>query len=271
MKGAKLGQHFLVNKNVAEKIARKFLQHISKAEQHPILEIGPGKGILTDLLIKYRQGNLFTAVELDNSLFYKLKNKYHNSKDVEFLNRDILKIDLARLFPTENQMVHVAGNVPYHISKEIMDWVIKHHHKIQSATFMVQKEFADKLLPTAKQDQTNAQSILLNTIFDIQKDFDVQPGSFSPQPKVKSTVFSIEKPPEIQFGTIDYHEFYQFLKECFKNRRKTFINNIGNATNTEKLWEFFEENQINPKIRAEQLLKEDFLLIFTCLRHPVIH
>ncbi|MCP5054949.1 MAG: ribosomal RNA small subunit methyltransferase A [bacterium] len=262
---ARLGQHFLVNKNVAEKIARRFLP-----VNGPVLEIGPGKGILTGLLVKYRENNPVTAIELDNTLFYKLKNKYEHIDDFQIQNRDILKIQLSQLFPRQESPVtiNIIGNVPYYISKELMDWVIVHHQMIQRGVFMMQKEFVDKVMHTQAKGvlQSNAQSVILNLLFRLEKLFDVQPGSFSPHPKVKSTVFLFEPLHPAETNGIDIDEFYVFLKQCFMNRRKTLLNNLSPGFNTETLWEIFESTHINPRLRAEQLKLEEFRKIYLCLR-----
>ncbi len=266
MKGANLGQHFLVNNNVAEKIARQFLP-----AQGPILEIGPGRGILTDLLLKYRAENglnPFTAIELDYALFYQLKNKYAHLTDFEVQNRDILKIDLHHLFPAQSQTVNIIGNVPYYISKELMDWVLTYHKKIKKGIFMMQKEFVDKVKPLPGSDQTNAQSVLLNYLFEMRALFDVLPGSFSPQPRVKSTVFQFAPFAQEQLPESDIHRFYLFVQRCFMNRRKTLLNNLANAVNTETLWHIFETHHINSMLRAEQTTLAEFLLLYRCLQPP---
>jgi 16S rRNA (adenine1518-N6/adenine1519-N6)-dimethyltransferase len=253
----RLGQHFLVNRNVAEKIARGFFP-----VEGPVLEIGPGKGILTELLIKYRRGNTIIAVELDNTLFYKIKNTYAGTEDFRVLNRDILKIDLDSLFPGDTQQVNIIGNVPYYISKELMDWVIKCQRKIRQGMFMVQKEFAEKLMATGRTARTGAQSILLNWLFRMHKQFDVQPGSFAPQPRVKSTVFLFQPRSNARSSDIDVDAFYRFLRGCFKNRRKTLLNNLSAFAAAERLWEIFEACGINPRVRAEQLTVEEFSEIY---------
>lgn len=255
---ASIGQNFLVNQNVAEKIVKKFLPVEGK-----ILEIGPGKGILTDLLVKYRQDNKITAIELDEALYYKLRDKY--TENFEVLNRDILKIDLNRLFPDTEEKIHIIGNVPYYISKDLIDWVIQHVKRIKKGIFMMQKEFVDKMFSSTDSKDYNAQSVLFNGLFYLEKQFDVQPGSFSPQPKVKSTVFSFETLAENLGENIDSQEFYQFLQRCFANRRKTLLNNLSDLDGHERLWDAFEYHNINPKIRAEQLTLPDFLEIYSHL------
>ncbi|MCP4147964.1 MAG: ribosomal RNA small subunit methyltransferase A [bacterium] len=261
---AKLGQNFLVNKNVAEKIVRLFLP-----AEGAILEVGPGKGVLTGLLVKYRKNNSIKAVELDMGLFYKLKSTYHYDF-FETVNRNILKVDLELLFPGEKR-INLISNVPYYISSEFIDWVISQAGHIKKGVLMLQKEFVDKLSSGPDSKNYNAQSVMFNTLFRFRKGFDVSPGSFFPQPRVKSSVFSFENAFEDDelkpVPETDYAAFYRFLRSSFKNRRKTLINNLEKQYHTETLWEIIETLHINPKIRAEQLTQEDFINIFLRIRN----
>jgi 16S rRNA (adenine1518-N6/adenine1519-N6)-dimethyltransferase len=260
MKTAKLGQNFLVNRNVTEKIANRFFP-----VDGPILEIGPGKGILTELLLKYRKNNRLIAVEYDELLFYRMRETFSAESDFQVLNRDILKVDLHRLFPEENGQVNVVSNVPYYISKDLMEWVIAQAQIIQKGVFMMQKEFVEKLTSRCGTKEYNAQSILFNGLYNVEKLFDVQPGSFSPPPKVKSTVFSFKRERIAPGENIVTADFYVFLQQCFRNRRKTLLNNLSASHSQERLWEMLESCGLNPQIRAEQLSLEDFLNIYGAL------
>lgn len=261
MRTSTLGQNFLVNRNVAEKIIKLLLP-----VDGDILEIGPGKGVMTELLFRHRRGNKIIAVELDDTLFYRLKNKHSGEKDFDLLNRNILKLDLSRIYDagmeTRSQKVNILGNIPYYISSELMDWVIRYHDIIARGVFMVQKEFADKLAAPGGSKLYNAQGIMFSTLFRLKKCFDVQPGSFSPRPAVKSTVFSFERlTPSIE-EDIPQSGFYRFLQSCFKNRRKTLLNNLTTAANRERLWEIFEHLRLDPRLRAEQLTRGDFQAVY---------
>jgi 16S rRNA (adenine1518-N6/adenine1519-N6)-dimethyltransferase len=250
MRKAKLGQHFLVNCSIAEKMMQTFFP-----VEGPILEIGPGKGILTQYLFNRCPECQITAVELDNTLFCELKNRF--SKSIDLLNRNILHVDLYELFPGEDEAVSVIGNVPYYISKELLDWVIAHHKKIKKGMFMMQKEFVNKFISPA-----NAQSLLFVWLYRVEKLFDVQPGSFSPRPRVKSSVFLFERVLSPIEKDIDAMDFYDFLQQCFRNRRKTILNNLGALYNTKTLVGILEKLHINPKVRAEQLTLKDFLEMY---------
>jgi len=255
MAPAKLGQHFLVNKNIAEKMIRAFFPVPGS-----ILEIGPGPGILTDLLIKYRdeKENKIFAVEVDRELYHKIKAKHKENINIIYLS--VLNLDLETLSPQGK--INLISNVPYYISREIIDWVIAGHHKIEKGMFMMQKEFTDRLsLPGPSRDNS-ARALMFNYLFDFQKLFTVSPGSFSPPPKVISTVFLFEKKEDHSSEKIDTGFFYLFLKDCFRNRRKTLFNNLQTKYPPEQIWEVFDRTKINPKIRAEQVILKDFLSLF---------
>jgi 16S rRNA (adenine1518-N6/adenine1519-N6)-dimethyltransferase len=250
MRKTKWGQHFLVNRSIAETMVQTFLP-----VKGPVLEIGPGKGILTQYLFNRCPECQITAVELDNTLFCELKDRF--SKSIHILNQNILHVDLYELFPGEDEAVNIIGNVPYYISRDLLDWVIAHHKKIKKGMFMMQKEFVNKFISPA-----NAQSILFAWLFQVEKLFDVQPGSFSPQPGVRSSVFLFERILSPLEKDIDVMNFYRFLQQCFRNRRKTLVNNLGTSYETMAVQEVFEELRINPKVRAQQLILNDFLGIY---------
>lgn len=256
MKTVKLGQNFLINKNVAETIVKHFLPTDGN-----ILEVGPGKGILTDLLVKHRKNNKIIAVELDTGLSHNLKDKY--IENVQVISKNILKVNLPHLFQDEKK-INLISNAPYYISSGFIDWIISQAKYIKKGILMMQKEFVDKLTARSPSKEYNAQSIVFNFLFHLEKVFDVNPGSFSPRPKVKSTVFIFKNlsekiEPEKR---VDIKSFYLFLKSCFKNRRKTMFNNLEKQHHKEELRKVFEVHEINHKIRAEQMDLEDFLNIY---------
>lgn len=257
---AKLGQHFLSNPGAAQKIADTFLP-----VSGPILEIGPGKGVLTDLLIRNRnqRDNPIVAVELDKTLAQPLQARYSDTPGFNVLNRDILKTDLTTLFSEDKQVIHVAGNIPYYISKEIMDWVIRYHYLIETGIFLVQREFAVKLLEHSKGNFINAQAVVLNHLYTVTRCFEIQPGSFSPPPKVKSTVFTIRRKTQSPYPALDTDHFYGFVKRCFQNRRKTVINNLSAASDGMDWPNLFDRLGIDVRVRAEQLTLEQFLRLFS--------
>ncbi len=248
-RSARFGQNFLINKKVAEKIVKIFFP-----VHGVILEIGAGNGILTDFLYKYRKGNKVIAVEFDRELFVKIEKRY--GYDFEVINANILEINLNDNFSDKN--INLISNVPYYISKDMIDWVIFNRSKIKRGIFMMQKEFVNKLIK--KED--SAQSILFRFLFCSKKLFNVNPGSFYPQPKIVSSVFLFEKIIRKKGEEVDIKGFYAFLKKCFMNRRKTLVNNLSVVLNGELLKSILIKNKINLNVRAEELKLENFLEIY---------
>jgi 16S rRNA (adenine1518-N6/adenine1519-N6)-dimethyltransferase len=252
----KLGQNFLINRNVAQKIVDAFLP-----VEGEILEIGPGKGVLTELLVKTGVKKKVKAVERDKKLCSFLKNK--KFEGVQIINRDILAVELEHLF-SSSKRINIISNVPYYISSEIIDWVITQEEQIKKGIFMMQREFVGKLISSPASKKTSAQAIIFKQLFQLKKLFVVNPGSFRPPPKVKSVVFSFENifKEGLSVNRNELKCYYSFLKICFQNRRKTLINNLAECYNIHKLKELFASLHLYQVIRAEQVQPDDFFRIF---------
>lgn len=262
----KLGQHFLYDKKIAEKI----ISTIHSSEE-AIIEIGPGKGIMTELLAGQGGERPIIAIEKDKELYNNLLSS-ENLKGVEILNKDILKFNIGEV--SESKNITILGNIPYYISKEIIDWIISENEFISSGTLLVQKEFFLKVTSSPGIKTYNAQSVIFGLIFNSKKVFDVKPGSFSPPPKVTSVVFTFTKPVlrspggaergQTPFGG-EIAGLYKMLKTAFLHRRKTLINNLGKDYNKEKISKFLESKSLPPDIRAEDISREDLMDLYLSL------
>jgi 16S rRNA (adenine1518-N6/adenine1519-N6)-dimethyltransferase len=252
-KSAKLGQNFLHDKNIAAKIMNVFLP-----QQGPVLEIGPGPGILSALLLEKVPAEQVTLVEIDRFLAAALRQRFGAAPRI--IEEDILKIDLASLYPQER--VAVIGNLPYHISKELIDWFMAQRDRIGAAVLMLQKDFVDKILAAPGGKQFNAQSVLFQLLFRSRRVFDVPPGAFSPRPKVVSTVIMSEQAePPIQYA----EEFYAFVRQCFAGRRKTLANNLAGRFPPAVLAAALAAAGAGAQARAEQLRPERFASLWRAL------
>jgi 16S rRNA (adenine1518-N6/adenine1519-N6)-dimethyltransferase len=250
-KSAKLGQNFLHDKNIANKIIREFLP-----QPGPVLEIGAGPGILSEMLLKNIPANLITLVEIDRFLAQKLKERFGDQ--LQIIENNILDIDLAGIYPDEH--VGIIGNLPYHISKELIDWFIAQRAKISSAVLMLQKDFVDKLLSPAGNKKYNAQSVVFQLLFRARRCFNVSAGSFTPAPKITSTVLAVHPVESPLQAAAD--EFYNFVKLCFAGRRKTLWNNLAAHIEKELLASMFATCGLEPCVRAEQLSAKLFHDLF---------
>ena len=229
-----LGQHFLSNSTILERIARA----ACPAPVDLVVEIGPGKGALTQHLLNH--ASRVVAIEIDNILVQYLANKFKDEPRLTVINQDVLKADLGAWGPAT-----IAGNLPYYITSPILDKVFAAGEAWQRAAFLVQKEVAERI--TAKpgsrdygflsvQTQSNAFAKIL---------FSVGRGAFSPPPKVESAVFALDRvPPPVE----DLPGFLKFASAAFRHKRKTLRNNLLERYTREQL----DLVKIGSK-RAEQL------------------
>jgi 16S rRNA (adenine1518-N6/adenine1519-N6)-dimethyltransferase len=250
----KLGQNFLHDKNIAAKIINEFLPQTG-----PVLEIGAGPGILSGLLLEKMPTGPITLVEVDSFLAQRLRERFGDRLRV--MENNILDIDLAGLFPVGQ--VAVIGNLPYHISKELIDWFIAQRAKISLAVLMLQKDFVDKLLAAADRKKYNAQSVVFQLRFRARRCFNVSPGSFLPQPRVMSTVLAV-RPDEFPLED-NTDKFYDFVKLSFAERRKTLWNNLAPHYERALLPSVFKAAGVSPQARAEQLPPGTFVDLFAAL------
>ena len=238
----RFAQHFLNSKELAEKIVLA----INPEPHHKILEIGPGKGILTDFIIKHFPKNKIILVELENEAYNLIKTKYE-VYNIEILHQSILKYSF-----NDDTQYSVIGNLPYNISSQILIWTLKNHKNIREAVFMFQKEVANRIVAKPNTKEYSSLSVLVQTFYNPKIIFNVAPGSFSPPPKVRSAVVKLERKAEIP--KIDFTEFEKIVRRAFGKRRKILKNNIP---------EIPEEYKDK---RAEQLTLEDYLKIYNKIK-----
>ena len=175
-----LGQNFLIDKNIIEKIVS-----ITNILEKDVMEVGPGTGNLTEYILKKNPGKLF-LVEKDEYLSKKLQTKF--SDKVQIINQDILKVDEKSL--SDNKLI-VFGNLPYNISTEIIcNWILKLNNSFwfTELILMFQKEVADRIVSKMNSSNYGRLSVLLNWKMDIKKIFDISPNCFSPKPKINSSL-----------------------------------------------------------------------------------
>jgi 16S rRNA (adenine1518-N6/adenine1519-N6)-dimethyltransferase len=253
-KSAKLGQNFLHDKNIANKIIKVFLP-----QPGPVLEIGAGPGILSGLLLERMPTGPITLVEVDRFLAQGLRQRFGDQ--LQIMENNILEIDLAAVYPEGR--VAVIGNLPYHISKALVDWFIAQRPKISAAVLMLQKDFIDKLLSPAGNKKYNAQSVVFQLLFRTRRCFNVPAGAFTPPPTIMSTVLAVSPtaaPPQAASK-----EFYDFVKLSFSERRKTLWNNLAPRYEKQTLATAAAACGLQDHARAEQLPAKSFLALFTAL------
>jgi 16S rRNA (adenine1518-N6/adenine1519-N6)-dimethyltransferase len=210
-----LGQHFLKDLSVAERIAKT----ISGYPELPVLEVGPGMGVLTQFLLG-DQRNL-TVVELDSESVEYLHTHYPTLNE-RIIQADFLKLNLDDLFP---EPFCVIGNYPYNISSQIFFKVLEYKDKVPCCTGMIQKEVAERLASKPGKKAYGIITVLLQAWYDIEYLFTVEPEVFDPPPKVKSAVIRMTRNTRT---TLDCDEtaFKTVVKTAFNQRRKTMRNSL---------------------------------------------
>ncbi len=208
----KLGQHFLNSKRLATKIV-----DFAKIDDEVVLEIGPGKGILTKQIAE--RAKKIYAIEIDKKFVEKLKK--NNFPNVVIISGDFLKLDLKNF-----KRPVIVGNIPYSITRYIIEKLIKERNHFKRAVLTVQKEYGQRLCASVGTRQYNAITLLANYYFHIHKGFAVPARFFSPQPKVSSVVISLTHKKSV-LGIEDEDAFFTFIKGIFRYRRKSLRNALA--------------------------------------------
>lgn len=211
-----LGQHFLTDETIAARIAAT----LDDYKGMPVLEVGPGMGVLTKYLLDY--GHDVTAVEIDEESVDYL-NQNFPSLHGRILGDDFLKMDLAQVMG--NRQFCVIGNYPYNISSQIFFKVLDYKDFIPCCSGMLQKEVAERLAAAPGSKVYGILSVLLQAWYDVEYLFTVNENVFNPPPKVKSGVIRMKRNDVTQLGC-DEKLFRTIVKTTFGQRRKTLRNSI---------------------------------------------
>ena len=206
-----LGQNFLIDQEIL-----KLIINLTSIEGKSVLEIGPGTGNLTSLILK-KKPKEFCVIEKDNTLAEKLTNDYKNK--IKVINEDILKINENLLF---SEKIKVFGNLPYNISTEILcKWIVslKDYFWFDCLILMFQKEVADRIIAKSNSSDYGRLSILSNWKLNIKKICDIKPKSFYPRPKIDSSLL-LFTPKDNFYPIKNAKNLEKVTRIFFKHRRK---------------------------------------------------
>jgi len=251
----KLGQNFLVDGNIVEKIAES-----AAPENACVLEIGPGFGALTGRLLA--RGGEVAAYEIDAGLARALSSLYEGESRFHLFHKDFLKADidteLAELF--DNNEVYVAANLPYYITSACIMALLTAKLNIKRITVMVQKEVADRLCASPGSKDYGALTAAVSFFSVPKRLFNVSPSCFYPRPDVESTVVQMElvsKPGE------DADEYLNTVRSLFAMRRKTVRSNLRQSLGISKdeAEELLDAAGVDGNARAESFTVSDFLAV----------
>ncbi|KQC07816.1 MAG: hypothetical protein APR62_05900 [Smithella sp. SDB] len=253
----KLGQSFLIDKNVIRKISA--VAQVSKNDI--VVEVGAGIGVLTRDLAE--NASKLIAVEIDEKLVEVLNDKLSDYNNVQICHGDILKFDFASVDRNEKQKIKVIGNIPYNISTPLLFHLISSRRFIDSYVLMLQKEVIQRLIATPGGKNYGIPSVILQMFATVEKVLDIPAGCFYPIPKVESSVikgFFMEKPLA---ELTDEDFFIKLVRVAFAQRRKMLINNLKRSKLMEDvseslLKELLRMTGINGQRRSETLSVQEF-------------
>jgi 16S rRNA (adenine1518-N6/adenine1519-N6)-dimethyltransferase len=240
------GQNFLIDPNILRKIAGA----IDPQPEDTIIEIGPGRGALTEHLLA--SGAKVHSVEIDDDLIPDLEMKFAHEPNFHLHHADALKFDFSNIFK-EGKTIKYTGNVPYNITSPLLEIAYKNAQYIHGVYFLVQKEFAKRITADSGNKDFGILSLMSQYFGTTKIHFDVSPNVFRPIPRVTSSFFSILFNKE----NVDYDFvkiFQHVIKTSFNKRRKTLRNSLKNL-----LPEQYDDCPISLGKRPEQLELEEFI------------
>jgi 16S rRNA (adenine1518-N6/adenine1519-N6)-dimethyltransferase len=266
----KLGQHFLRD----EQAARRIVEALGDVSQSTVLEIGPGNGALTSLLV--RRTRRLIAIELDKVLAAQLRMQFATASNIEVIEGDVLSIDFDTIFGPKPgtsrpglewkpEPVDLVGNLPYFITSDILLRLFEYRRYFRKMVVMVQREVAERISAKAGTRDYGLLSATAQLYAKIERLFTLAPGAFTPPPKVHSTVLRLTVAPQLAKLQVEEHPFIDFLRLSFGQKRKTLWNNLKGQYNSGVLRAALEETGVKPNIRAEALPLDKTAALFRAL------
>jgi 16S rRNA (adenine1518-N6/adenine1519-N6)-dimethyltransferase len=267
----KLGQHFLASEDLAERV----VDTLGDVSQDTVLEIGPGRGIMTSLLAK--RVRRLIAVELDRVMAAQLRLKFGMARNVEVIEADILAIDFDSLFGPKPGLsqpgielkprpVKVVGNLPYYITSDILLRLFEFSKYFDTIVIMVQREVAERIAAEPGGRDYGMLSATTRLYTRVENLFTLPPGAFVPPPKVHSTVLRLSVDPQQDKLEVSGDGFIDFLRLSFGQKRKTLWNNLKTKYDGAELKRALAEAKVKGTARAETLSLEESAAIYRALR-----
>lgn len=243
----RFSQNFLINL----KAAKRIVDYLDLKPDEKVLEIGPGKGVLTQFLLD--KAKKVYGVELDRDLCAYLKEKFKEKENLEVINLDILRFDLHEIADIKEKL-KVIGNIPYQITSPILEYLIQNRHLLDLVILTVQKEVAKRICARPGTPDWSPLSIGIQLFSNPEILFTLKPNSFFPAPKVDSAVIRVKfhLKPKVE---VELPFFSDLIKAVFSQRRKTLLNSLSKSLdlNKDELQAILKQAEIDPKRRGETL------------------
>lgn len=211
---------------MSEAACRSIVEALGNLSARTVVEIGPGKGAITELLAN--RAERLIAIELDRELAPRLRERFARRETVTVIEDDVLRVDLAALARPGEKLL-VVGNLPYYMTSEILLHLIRHEAAIERAVVMVQREVADRVAAGPGSRDYGLLSVTAQLHARVEKLLTLPPGAFSPPPEVYSTVLRWTMHSRTDELGVDPTRFTGFLRSCFAQKRKTLGNNLRAA------------------------------------------
>lgn len=243
-----LGQNFLHDQN----IIRKIVASLTLTENDVVLEIGPGRGALTELILPHAKR--LHLVEFDRDLSRHWRERAVSQNNLVVHECDILKFDFDELL-AEEKNIKVIGNLPYNISSPVLFHLMQYIDRIDSQIVMLQKEVVQRMASAPGSKQYGRLSVMLQYRYQIENLFTVPPTAFLPPPKVDSAIARLTPLRKIEHPASDLEHFALIVKQAFAQRRKTLRNTLKEQLSATQI----EQAGVLPTARAETLGVSDFV------------
>ena len=244
----RFGQNFLIDDQIIHQISSIYAEPV--AAEHKLIEIGPGRGALTDALL--RQGQALTALELDRDLIPILETKFSHYPDFTLKQGDALQTDFIEL--GNGMPLRLVGNLPYNVATPLIFILLEHVEHIIDLHFMLQWEVVARLSAQPGDQHYGQLSVVVQNVCQANALFEVPPQAFSPVPKVQSGFISLV-PRATPLVEKKLHDtFNHIVKTSFTHRRKTLRNNLKGLLDSEQI----TAAGIDPGARAETLAIQDY-------------
>ncbi len=265
----RLGQHFLINVHAAKRIAS--LLDPKPGDQ--VLEIGGGRGDLTVHLVA--TGAEINCIEFDADMVAVLQDRFADAANLRVIRSDILELKVDDHFPNTGE-IKLVGNLPYNITSPILEWMINNRNRFRQAAIMIQREVADRIAAAPGNKDFGSLTIFIQLFYQVEKIFDVKPGSFLPPPKVSSSVLRLTRRPKSLVDQDGYPALRRLTSACFRWRRKQLIRILRDEypIRQSSLESCLAGLLIDPTVRPEQLPVESFVALarqLTCLMQRSEH
>ncbi len=267
----KLGQNFLIDHSAA----RRIVDALGDVSNRTVVEIGPGQGVLTDILVK--RARKVIGIELDRVLAAQMRMRYATLSNVEILESDFVTVEwismvgrrpgpLHDLRPTQPETVDIIGNLPYYATSDIVLRILEEHQNIGRAVIMVQREVADRISAAPSSRDYGLLSATAQLFARVDNLFTLPPTAFDPPPKVHSSVLRLTMAPRAEELQVEAGPFLEMLKLAFGQKRKTLVNNLKGRYNDKAIREALKADGIRTDIRTEALSLEKMAQLFRTLQ-----